>query len=150
MIIRCNHKLHILRESLARQKCHTRWQRVRWGNIAVLKSISLAFVGIKFLSLIRTPIFWPAILQIMLMCSEKFSLESIVTPNNLRESVILISWLFNLITWVVLLSLWPCPMFIVWYFFKFPARRFELYQLVACCALSFSINITEDWSRPVL
>ena len=27
----------------------------------------------------------------MLMCSEKFSLESIVTPNNLKESVILIS-----------------------------------------------------------
>ena len=47
-------------------------------------------VGIKFPSLIRTPIYWPAILQILLMCSEKFSLDSIVTPNNLRESVILI------------------------------------------------------------
>ena len=41
-------------------------------------------MAIKFLSRISTPILWLAILHAELTCSEKFNLESIVTPKSLR------------------------------------------------------------------
>ena len=83
-----------LRESLALQTCHTRWQYVRWGNTATLYSWSLALIGISFLSRIRTAILWLASLPAEFACSEKFNLESIVTPKSLRVSAVLISTLF--------------------------------------------------------
>ena len=42
--------------SLARQKCHTKLQYVRWGSTAVLYIRNFAFIGIRFFSLCRTPI----------------------------------------------------------------------------------------------
>ena len=49
-----------------------------------LNNISLALVGIKFLSRMSTPILWLGIafLQIVLMSSLKLNLESIVTPKS--------------------------------------------------------------------
>jgi hypothetical protein len=57
--------------SLALQKCQVRWQYMRYGKIAALYNCDLAFVGIKFLSLIRTAILWLAFLH-TLLCSLKF------------------------------------------------------------------------------
>ena len=54
--------------SEALQKCHTKWQYVKCGRIAALKRCNLASVGIRFLSLIITPILWLAFLQTFLIC----------------------------------------------------------------------------------
>ena len=70
------------RVSLALQKCHSRWQYVRNGN-RLLNNINLDFIGIRLRSLIRTPILWLAFLQIEIICSEKFSLESNTTPRSM-------------------------------------------------------------------
>ena len=45
--------LSSFRTSLDLQKCQTNWQYIRYGKSADLNSTSLAFVGIKFLSLMR-------------------------------------------------------------------------------------------------
>ena len=58
---------------------------MRNGNIALLNNINLDFIGIKLRSLIRTPILWLAFLQIEIICSEKFSLESNTTPRSMKK-----------------------------------------------------------------
>ena len=50
-------------------------------------------MGIRFLSLMRTPTRWTLFLEILLLCSSKRRLLSIQTPNSLRHSVDLTSWL---------------------------------------------------------
>ena len=52
-------------------------------------------MGIKFLRLMRTPTRWALFLEILLICSSKRRLLSILlqTPNSLRHSVDLTSWL---------------------------------------------------------
>ena len=93
------------RASLDLQKCQTKWQYVRYGKIADLNRTSLAFVGIKFLSVMITPILWLAFLQIELIWSVKLSLESIATPRRLRLSTDLISSLFTQIACAALFIL---------------------------------------------
>ena len=61
---------------------------MRYGNIALLNNINLDFIETKLRSLIRTPILWLALLQIEIMCSEKFSLESNTTPRSLILSLV--------------------------------------------------------------
>ena len=58
------------------------------GNIALLNNINLDFLGIKFRSLISTPILWLAFLQIEIICSEKFRLESNTTPRSMILSLV--------------------------------------------------------------
>ena len=58
---------------------------MRNGNTALLNNINLDFIGIKLRSLIRTPILWLAFLQIEIICSEKFSLESNTTPRSMKK-----------------------------------------------------------------
>ena len=60
---------------------------MRYGSTADLNNWSLAFVGIRFLSRISTPILWLAIFKAQLTCSEKFNLESIVTPRRLKDYI---------------------------------------------------------------
>ena len=60
---------------------------MRYGSTADLYNWSLAYVGIKFLSRISTPILWLVTLQVELTCSEKFNLESIVTPKSLIKGI---------------------------------------------------------------
>ena len=79
-----------LHKSPALQKCHSRWQYVRWGNTAALYSWSLSLIGIRFLSHMRTAILWLAFLHAEFTCSEKFNLESFITPKSLRVSEVLI------------------------------------------------------------
>ena len=45
------------------QKCHVRWQYVRWGKIKALYSNSLALDGIKCLKRDSIPTFWLVLLQ---------------------------------------------------------------------------------------
>ena len=137
-----------LLESLALQTCHTRWQYVRWGNTATLYSWSLALIGIKFLSRIRTAILWLASLPAEFACSEKFNLESIVTPKSLRVSAVLISTLFMPIPPLahsepVVSVRWP--MFNVGYFLRFLTCRLDLYHLVPWSALALSLDVTSSW-----
>ena len=65
------------------------------GNIALLNNINLDFLGIKSRSLVRTPILWLAFLQIEIICSEKFRLESNITPRSAILSLVSISTLFT-------------------------------------------------------
>ena len=67
-----------------------KWQYVKCGRIAALKRCNLASVGIRFLSLIITPILWLAFLQTLLICKLKFRPQSIVTPRSskLSDSII--------------------------------------------------------------
>ena len=72
--------LSSLRVSLALQKCQTRWQYVKYGKIADLKSTNFAVVGIRFLNLIITPTLWLALLHTSLMCSFNSGLNVITEP----------------------------------------------------------------------
>ena len=56
---------------------------------------ALDFIGIKLRSVIRTPILWLAFLQIEIICSVKFSLESNTTPRSMILSLASISTLFT-------------------------------------------------------
>ena len=68
---------------------------MRNRNIALLNNINLDFLEIKLRSLIRTPILWLAFLQIEIICSEKFRLESNTTPRSVMLSLVSISTLFT-------------------------------------------------------
>ena len=138
--------LSSLRVSLALQKCQTRWQYVKYGKIADLRSINFVVVGIRFLNLIITPTLWLALLHTSLMCSLKFNLLSIVTPKIFNESddLIILPFRFKLVLCSVRLNcsyLWPYLfwMNIVWYFFKLPSKRLFSYQSVALLALSSNL-----------
>ena len=109
---------------------------MRYGNIALLNNINLDFIGIKLCSLIRTPILWLAFLQIEIMCSEKFSLESNSTPRSLS----IFSFDFDIITVIK-------PKFKT-YFLRFNANKLESYHVVAKLALSFNWKVTAAWSAP--
>ena len=78
--------LSSFRVSLALQKCHTRWQYVGYGNIALLSNINLDFIGIKLRSLIRTPMWNDAVLQLNAYLPAR-SFEA-VSP----EEVIVLLW----------------------------------------------------------
>ena len=59
--------LSSLRLSDALQKCQAVLQYVRWGKIAALNSCNLAWVGIRFLSLVSPPIHWLVLTHSSLM-----------------------------------------------------------------------------------
>ena len=50
------------------QKCHIRWQYVRWGKIKASYSNSLALDGIKCLKRDSIPTFWLVLLYSSLIC----------------------------------------------------------------------------------
>ena len=93
--------------SLALQKCQIRWE-VRCGKIAALYSCSLASVGIKFFSLIRTPILWLAFLHTLLIWWLKFSWLSIITPKRFSFSVDSIS-----LSWILMVEFVIPPLFCI-------------------------------------
>ena len=113
---------------------------MRYGNIALLNNINLDFIGIKLCSLIRTPILWLAFLQIEIMRSEKFSLESNSTPRSLS----IFSFDFDIIHANITVIK---PKFKT-YFLRFNANKLESYHVVAKLALSFSWKVTAAWSAP--
>ena len=72
--------------SEALQKCHIRWQYVKYGNIEDLYKSNFAFVGIGFLNLERTPTLWLAFICFIhssLMCLLNTRCSSMSTPRRL-------------------------------------------------------------------
>ena len=110
----CSRILSSLRVSLALQKCQTRWQYVKYGKTADLKSTNFAVVGIGFLNLIITSTLWLTLLHASLMCSLKFNLLSIVTPKIFNESDVLI--ILPFMVKLVLCSAWLYNYFLKWKF----------------------------------
>ena len=74
--------------SEALQKCHVRWQYVKYGNIEDLHKSNFASVGIRFLNLERTPTLWLAFIHSSLMCLLSTRCSSMLTPRRLMSAVL--------------------------------------------------------------
>ena len=72
--------IFLLSEDL--QLCYTRWQYVKWGRMDDLYIISFNLHGIKFRNLNKTPNFWLAFMQMLLIWLVKLSLSSISDPKT--------------------------------------------------------------------
>ena len=77
--------------SEALQKCHIRWQYVKYGNIEDLYKSNFASVGISFLNLERTPTLWLAFIRSSLMCLLNKRCSSMLTPRGLMSAVLSIT-----------------------------------------------------------
>ena len=75
----------------ALQKCHIRWQYVKYGNIEDLYKSNFASVGISFLNLERTPTLWLAFIRSSLMCLLNKRCSSMLTPRGLMSAVLSIT-----------------------------------------------------------
>ena len=74
--------------SEALQKCHIRWQCIKYGNIEDLYKSNFASVGIRFHNLERTPTLWLAFIHSSLMCLLITRCSSMLTPRRLMSAVL--------------------------------------------------------------
>ena len=74
--------------SEALQKCHIRWQYVKYGNIEDLYESNFVSVGIRFLNLEGTPTLWLAFIHNSLICLLNTRCSSMLTPRRLMSALL--------------------------------------------------------------